>query len=208
MELFKQVKINIPLIEAIQRVLAYSKYIKDLLTVKRKSSVKKKAYLANQVSSIINHELPPKFKDHGIPIISCVISDYIVNRVLLDLGASVNLLLYSVYKQLGLGELKPINITLQLADRSIKFLRRILEDVLVKVDKFVFLVDFVILDIEPVGNTKNQIPVIFGRPFLATIDATIRIRSGLMTVVFGNMTLNIKIFSNLACHEEIGRAHV
>ena len=101
LELFKQVKINIPLIEAIQRVLAYSKYIKDLLTVKRKSSAKKKAYLANQVSSIINHELPPKFKDPGIPTILCIIGDYTVNRALLDLEASVNLLLYSVYKQLG-----------------------------------------------------------------------------------------------------------
>jgi len=67
-------------------------------------------------------------------------------------------------------------VTLQLADRSVKIPRGILEDVLVQVDKFIFPVDFVVLDTEPVHNPTAQIPVIFGRPFLATIDATIRVR--------------------------------
>ena len=64
----------------------------------------------------------------------------------MDLGSSVNLLLYSVYEQLGLGELKPTKITLQLPDRSIKALRGIVEDVLVKVDKFYYSADFMVLD--------------------------------------------------------------
>ena len=68
---------------------------------------------------------------------------------------------------------------------------------LVQIDTFVFPVDFVVLDIEPVQNAISQIPVIFRRPFLATIDATIKIRSRIMTMVYGNMTLNVKIFSNL-----------
>ena len=67
---------------------------------------------------------------------------------------------------------------------------------MVQIDSFIFLVDFVILNMEPVANASSQIPVIFGRPFLATIDATIRVRSDIMTLVFGNMTLNVKIFSN------------
>ena len=75
-----------------------------------------------------------------------------VERTLLDLGASVNLLPYSVYKQLGLSELKPTTITLSLADRSVKILKRIVEDVLVKVDKFNYPVDFVVLDTEPVAT--------------------------------------------------------
>ena len=67
------------------------------------------------------------------------------------MGAIVNLLPYSVYKQLGLGELKPTNITLSLADRSIKIPKGIVEDVLVKVDKFYYPVDFVVLDTEPIA---------------------------------------------------------
>ena len=87
----------------------------------------------------------------------------------MDLGASVNLLLYSVYVELGLGELEPTNITLQLANRSMKIPRGIVKDVLVQVDKFYFPVDFVVLDTQPVVNQGTQFLVILGRPFLATL---------------------------------------
>ena len=87
---------------------------------------------------MLKQNTPPKVKDHGCPTITCVIGEYTIKRALLDLGASVNLLPYFVYLQLGLGELKPTPITLQLADRSVKIPRGIVEDVLVKVDKFLF----------------------------------------------------------------------
>jgi hypothetical protein len=92
-----------------------------------------------------------------------------IERALLDLGASVNMLPFSVYVQLGLGELKPTCMTLQLADRSVKVPRGIVEDVLIKVDKFYFPVDFIVFDMELVQNLGSQIPVILGRPFLATV---------------------------------------
>jgi hypothetical protein len=85
-----------------------------------------------------------------------------INRALLDLGASVNLLPYSVYLQLGFGELKPTMVMLQLADRSMKRPRGIIEDVLIKVDKFYFSVDFIVIDMDPVLDVVNQIPVILG----------------------------------------------
>ena len=85
-----------------------------------------------------------------------------IERVLLDLGASVNLLPCSVYVQLGLGELKPTSMTLQLADRSVKVTRGIVEDVLIKVDKFYFPVDFIVLDTEPVEIIGSEIPMILG----------------------------------------------
>jgi hypothetical protein len=78
------------------------------------------------------------------------------------LGASVNLLPYSIYFQLGLGELKPTTMTLQLADKSVKIPWGIIEDVLIKVDKFYFPVDFIVLDIEPVQVVGSEIPVILG----------------------------------------------
>ena len=78
-----------------------------------------------------------------------------IERALLDLGASVNLLPYLVYLQLGLGELKITSMTLQLADRSVKRPRGIIEDVLIKVDKFYFLVDFIVIDTELVHNVRS-----------------------------------------------------
>jgi hypothetical protein len=88
-----------------------------------------------------------------------------IERALLDMGASVNLLPYSVYLQLGLGELKPTSMTLQLANRSMKRPRGIIEDILIKVDKFYFPVYFIVIDTEPVHNIGSQIPVILGWPF-------------------------------------------
>jgi hypothetical protein len=112
--------------------------LKDLITVKRKTNVSKKAFLTEQVSSILQCKLPIKYKDPGCPTIACMIGVSQIERALLDLGASVNLLPYSVYVQLGLGELKPTSMTLQLADRSVKVPRGIVENVLIKVDKFYF----------------------------------------------------------------------
>ena len=106
----------------------------------------------------------------------------------------MNLLPYSVYKQLVLAELKPTNITLSLADRSVKIPKGIVEDVLVKVDKFYYPVDFVVLDTEPIANEPNHVPIILGRPFLATANAIINFRNGVMQLTFGNMTLEMNIF--------------
>ena len=99
-----------------------------------------------------------------------------------------------MYKQLGLEELKPTNITLSLADRSVKIPKGIVEDVLVKVDKFYYLVDFVVLDTEPIASGPNHVPIILGIPFLATANAIINSRNGVMRLTFGNMTLELNIF--------------
>ena len=104
---------------------------------------------------------------------------------MLDLGASVNLLPFSVYEQLGLGELKETSIVLQLTDRSVKVPRGVVEDVLVQVDKFYFPVDFIVLDTQPVVNAHAQIPIILGRPFLATSNALINCRNGVLKLSSG-----------------------
>ena len=85
----------------------------------------------------------------------------------------MNLLLYSVYEQLGLGELKPTFVTLQLVDRSINDLRGMVEDVLVQVDNFYFPVGFIIIDTQSVVTINAQTPVILGRPFLTTSNVFI-----------------------------------
>ena len=193
LEVLRQVKVNIPLLDIIKQVPAYAKFLKDLCTIKKGLGIEKKAFLTEQVSSIIQSKNPVKYKDPGSPIISVNIGGNCIDKSLLDLGASVNLLSYSVYKQLGLGELKPTNITLSLADRSVKIPKGIVEDVLVKIDKFYYPVDFVVLDTEPIANEPNHVPIILGRPFLATANAIINCRNGVMQLTFGNMTLEFNI---------------
>ncbi|KAL6321511.1 hypothetical protein AAG906_019691 [Vitis piasezkii] len=161
---------------------------------KKRLHVTKNAFLTEQVSAIIQSKSPVKYKDPGCPTISVNIGGTHVEKALLDLGASVNLLPYSVYKQLGLGGLKPTAITLSLADRSVKIPRGVIEDVLVQVDKFYYPVDFVVLDTDPIVKEANYVPIILGRPFLATSNAIINCRNGVMQLTFGNMTLELNIF--------------
>jgi hypothetical protein len=98
-ETFKQVRINIPLLDAIKQVPSYAKFLKDLCTVKRKLNVKKKAFLAEQISVILLNNNDLKYKDPGCPLISCFIGEHQIEKALLDLGASVNLLSYLVFSK-------------------------------------------------------------------------------------------------------------
>ena len=185
---------NIPLLDKIKQVPTYAKFIKDLCTIKKGLGINKKAFLTEQVSSIIQFKTLLKYKDPGSPTISVNIGGTCIDKALLDLGANVNLLPYTMYKQLGLGELKPTNITLSLADRSVKIPKGIVEDVLVKVDNFYYPVDFVVLDTEPMAESHHQVPIILGRPFFATANAIINCRNGVMQLTFGNMNLELNIF--------------
>ena len=146
LEVLRQVKVNIPLLDMIKQVPTYAKFLKDLCTVKKGLNIDKKAFLTEQVSAIIQCKTPVKYKDPSCPTISANIEGICVEKALLDLGASVNLPPYSMYRQLGLGELKPTSFTLSLANRSIKIPKGTVEDVLIEVDKFYYLVDFVVLD--------------------------------------------------------------
>ena len=194
LEVLRQVKVNIPLLDLIKQVPAYAKFLKDLCTIKKGLGIEKKAFLTEHVSAIIQSKYPVKYKDPGTPTISVNIGGNCIDKSLLDLGASVNLMPYSVYMQLGLGELKPTNITLSLVDRSVKIPKEIVEDVLVKIDKFYYPVDFVVLDTEPIASEPNHVPIILGRPFLATANAIINCRNGIMQLTFGNMTMELNIF--------------
>src|SRR2546430_214042 len=84
---------------------------------------------------------------------------------------------------------------IQLADHSIRISRGILEDFLIKVENFYFFVDFVVIDTDPVCDTATQVRIILGRPFLATANALINCRNGVMKISFGNMTLELNIFN-------------
>ena len=84
-----------------------------------------------------------------------------------------------------------------------KITKHIIEDVLVKVDKFYYPVDFVVLDIELVAEGTNHVPIILGRPLLATSNAIINCQNGVMQLTFGNMTLELNIFHLSSKHKSI-----
>ncbi|GKE27863.1 reverse transcriptase domain-containing protein [Tanacetum coccineum] len=125
--------------------------------------------MIERCSTVLLNKLPSKEKDPGSFTIPCDIRKLHINNALADLGASITLMSYTMYEKLGLGEPKPIRMSLELADRSIQYPSGIIENVLIKVDKFVLPVDFVILDMPE----DSRVPIILGRPFLATSQALI-----------------------------------
>jgi len=205
LELFKQVKMNIPLVESLEQVPTYAKDFKNLVTKKRRSknSISNELYLDQNVCSILMG-LPKKRQDPGMLVVACTIGDSLIEGCLLDLGASVNILPYSLYLELGLEELQPFNKTLQLADKSDRVPKGIVEDVLIKVDEFYFPVDFVVLDMDPVDKVKRkiQVPLILGRPFLNTGNALINCRSGRMEISFGNKKAYLTVFKTPGKHNK------
>ena len=156
--------INIPFAEALEQMSSYAKFMKAILSRKLKLEELETVALTEECSAILQQKLPPKLKDPGSFTIPCTIGNLSFNKCLCDLGASINLMPLSVFMQLGLPEPKPTTMSLQLADRSVTYPRGIVEDVLVRVDKLIFPADFVILDFEE----DKKIPIILGRPFLAT----------------------------------------
>ncbi|GJV91360.1 retrovirus-related pol polyprotein from transposon TNT 1-94 [Tanacetum coccineum] len=128
----------------------------------------KEAHGAN-ILDAYNGILPQKEKDPGSFTVPCLINNICFDKALVDLGASVSVMPFSTYTNLGLGDLSHTRMTIELADRTIKQPKGITANVLVRVGKFVFPIDFVILDIPE----DNDVPLILGRPFLSTAHVKI-----------------------------------
>ncbi|GJX93484.1 DNA-directed DNA polymerase [Tanacetum coccineum] len=133
-------------------------------------------------SAILLNKLLSKEKDPGSFTIPCDIGQLHIDNALADLGASISLMPYTMYKKLGLGEPKATRMSLELADRSIQYPRGIIENVLIKVDKFILPIDFVILDMPE----DSRVPIILGRPFLATARAMIDVFNKKITLRVGD----------------------
>ena len=169
MDVFKKLHINISFADALEQMPSYVKFMKDILSQKRRLADFETVNSTEECNAILQRKLPQKLKDPSSFTILCTIGNAIFERALCDLGASINLMPLSIFKHLGLGEARSTTVTLQLADRSLKHPRGVIEDVLVKVDKFIFPADFIVLDMEE----DKEIPIILGRPFLATGRAMI-----------------------------------
>ncbi|XP_060190490.1 uncharacterized protein LOC132619674 [Lycium barbarum] len=162
-EKLKQLSINIALVEALEQMPGYAKFMKDLVTKRRHSSFEIMG-VTHHCICIVTKALVQKKEDPGAFTIPCTIGRYKFAKALCDLGASINLIPLAIFNKLGLSIPRPTTMRLIMADRTIKKLVGILYNVLVRVDRFIFSADFVILDCE----VDFEVPIILGRPFLAT----------------------------------------
>ncbi|XP_022860338.1 uncharacterized protein LOC111380906 [Olea europaea var. sylvestris] len=178
LEVFKKIHISISFAETLAQMPNHAKFLKEVMLKKRKLEEFKTVKLTEECSAILQKKLPHKLKDPGSFNIPCNIGGITFDRALCDLGASINLMPLSVFKKLGLGKVNPTTLTLQLADRSIIYPKGIIENVLVKVDKFIFPVDFVVLDMDE----DKKVPLIHDRPFLATGRALIDVQEEKLTL--------------------------
>ncbi|CAN6583791.1 unnamed protein product [Malus baccata var. baccata] len=148
LETFRKVQVNIPLLDAIKQIPKYAKCLKKLCTTKKRFREKEVVQVSENVSAILQRKLPPKCKDPGSFTIPCVIGNTRFKSAMLDLGASINVMPYSVYASMNLGALKNDGVIIQLADRSNAYPKGVLEDVLVQVNHLVFPADFYVLEMD------------------------------------------------------------
>ncbi|KAM0022394.1 putative nucleotidyltransferase, Ribonuclease H [Helianthus debilis subsp. tardiflorus] len=190
LEMFTQLKINLPFIEALQAMPKYAKFLKDLLKRKERIGELSNIPLTGGCSAVVLNKLPEKLTDPGTFTIPCFFGGATTpSHALADLGASINLMPFSLYERLGLGELTPTRMSLSLADRSVKYPRGVVENLLVKVDRFVFPVDFVVLDME----ADERVPIILGRPFFRTAKAIIDVFDGKISLRAGDEVVTFEI---------------
>ncbi|GJX08182.1 reverse transcriptase domain-containing protein [Tanacetum coccineum] len=186
-EMFKKIHVDITLADALILMPKYQKMLKSLLTNKDKLIEIAKTPMNANCSAVILKKLPEKLGDPGRFLIPCGFGEFDNHLALADLGASINLMPLSIWKKLGLPDLTSTRMVLELADRTISKPLGIAENVFVKVGKFYFPVDFVILDFV----ADPRVPLILGRPFLRTARVLIDvhgeelvIRDGLERIVF------------------------
>ncbi|XP_057986612.1 uncharacterized protein LOC131171160 [Hevea brasiliensis] len=171
---------------------SYAKLLKEILSNKKKLEDYETVALTEEYSAILQNKLPPKLKDPRNFSIPGHIGETSIEKAFCDLGASVSLMPLSICEKLKVGELKPTTISLQLADRSIKYPVGILENVPLKVGKFFIPMDFMVLEIEEDVRT----PIILGRPFLATAGANIDVKNGRLKLKVGEEEIEFNLFQD------------
>ncbi|GJY09894.1 reverse transcriptase domain-containing protein [Tanacetum coccineum] len=185
LKMFKQLCLEIGLKDALVKMPKFNKWLSSLLRNKEKLEEIAITTMNVECSAIIMNKVPEKLEDLGKFLIPCDLQELNRTSALADSRASINLLPHSIYKKLGLEALTPTRMTLELANRSITHPMGIAEDVVVRVDGFTFLADFVVVNFEP----NPRVPIILGRPFLRTTKAPIDLYEETLTLRVGKEEL-------------------
>ncbi|GJS10667.1 hypothetical protein Tco_0367463 [Tanacetum coccineum] len=161
---------------------------RDKVKSKRSAHIGPQFSEAYSEASHIDNSIPRKEKYPGSFTLPCFINNVCFDNTLVDLGANVSVMPLSTYLNLRLGELAHTKLTVELADRTVKYPKRIAENVLVGIGKFVFLVDFIILDMPE----DIKVPLILKRPFLSTARAKIDVYKIKITLRIGGERIIFK----------------
>lgn len=178
----------------------YAKFMKDIIS--KKHTVHIEPILLTETRSAILHgmKILVKKKDMGSVTVPCTTGDKMFKKALIYLGTSVSLMPLSIYRKLGVGTVHDTRMTLQFTDYSLKIPYGIVDDVLVKIDKFVFPIDFVILEMPE----DEKIPLILGRSFLETGRCMINIEEGTMILKVYDEEIKIDVKNAMKYKDDEG----
>ncbi|XP_071700359.1 uncharacterized protein [Rutidosis leptorrhynchoides] len=191
-EMMKNISFNLPITSVLKGVPNYGRFIKELISQRGKYHDETSFFIEEECNKILasRPRIPKNLGDPGKFVFPCKFSELEVFNALADLGASINLMPHSLYERLGLGPLKPTRIRIRLANHSFDTAIGIAEDILVSIDTLVFPVDFVII----VMKEDLQVPLILGKPFLATTDTIILVQHNQLNIGVDEerVTINIR----------------
>jgi len=160
-DMLKKICINIPFVEALSQMPLYAKFLKYIFSKKRKKEHTETIALTKESSAILK-KLPPKLRDPGSFSIPCVIGSETIDKAMCDLGANVSLLPLSLFKRIGIGELKPTEMALKLADRNTVDPVGFVEEIPVNIERIYIPAYFMVVDIDE----DPQVPILLRRPFI------------------------------------------
>nr|XP_009791412.1 PREDICTED: uncharacterized protein LOC104238673 [Nicotiana sylvestris] len=166
LDMLRQVNVSLPVTEVLLQIPAYAKFLKEILTKKRKIEETKVVKLIEHCRAILQNKIPQEYGDPESSTIPCSLGTLNFDKSLCDSGASINLMPLSIHRKLEkeVGEIRSVPISLQLANQMTITPEGVVKDVLVRVDKFVFPVDFIVVNIEE----NKEVPFVLGGLFLAT----------------------------------------
>ncbi|GJY54301.1 hypothetical protein Tco_0445965 [Tanacetum coccineum] len=193
MESLKKTKSNRPFLKDIRQSDEYPKHMKDLVTNKLLIMENEDVRMHRRCSALLLNQLPSKEKDLGSFILPCSIGRLDFNNALADLGASISIMPFSMYKCLVIGKLEIIKMNIELANNSKCIPKGIVRNLLIKIDKFIFPIDFIILDVVE----DFRMPIILGRPLLTTAHAKVNVFKKSISLEVGNEKVIFKMKSDL-----------
>ncbi|GJY68755.1 reverse transcriptase domain-containing protein [Tanacetum coccineum] len=182
LHIFQKLHFDLSFADVLLHMPKFASAFKSLLSNKEKLFELANTPLNENCSSVLLKKLPEKLGDPGKFLIPCDFSELVECLALADLGVSINLMPLSVWKKLSLPKLTPTRMTLELANRSVDYPVGVAEDVFVKVRKFHFSADFVVVD----NDVDPRVPLILGRPFLRTARALIDVYGEELTLRFND----------------------
>ncbi|XP_042458445.1 uncharacterized protein LOC122042400 [Zingiber officinale] len=192
----KEICIEVPLIDVLYQMPKFIKLLKRILSNRRQKGDFETVELTENCNALLMANPPPKLQDPRSFSIPYKIGSELIPRAFCDLEVSVSLLPYSLCKKLGFQNIKLITMTLQLADHLCRYLMGIMEDVLVEVGRCIVPTDFIVLDMEE----DPKIPIILGRPFLATTGAIIDVKSHKLSLEIGKEKIEFDLSNSSICN--------